>query len=224
MFYPCIIKVAANGVFVCTKKLIYDSYRCKRFYKRLYHLITNNALEAKVKDVKLFQQLQLGNMEALELLYRKYADKLYSYAYSLLHNHALAEDVVSDCFLSVYESLRRKEEGPSPSQTEAVSNVKAYFYAVCRNRAYHIMKEQARVVALPEDELPAEKQDSFQQLEDRMDLTAMVDRLPEQEREIVLLYCVHELKHKEIAGMINLPDYEVRRKYRKALKQLKALL
>lgn len=61
-------------------------------------------------------------------------------------------------------------------------------------------------------------------LEDRMMIKGVLNLLSEEERNIVLLYAVSGMKHKEIADSLGLKLSTVLSKYRRALKKLKEYL
>jgi RNA polymerase sigma-70 factor (ECF subfamily) len=60
--------------------------------------------------------------------------------------------------------------------------------------------------------------------ENQMLLSFCMEKLSEEERQIVVLHVVGGLKHREIAQMMNLPLGSVLSKYRRTLKKLKEML
>lgn len=54
-------------------------------------------------DRQLIQDIQAGNVEAFEILFKRYSLKVYQQAMHLLHQEAEAEEVMQEVFLAVYE-------------------------------------------------------------------------------------------------------------------------
>lgn len=61
-------------------------------------------------------------------------------------------------------------------------------------------------------------------MDERLAVKMAVEKLPSPDKEIVILYCVHGLRHREIAKVLSMPEGTVRWKYRSALKELKRSL
>lgn len=71
-------------------------------------------------------------------------------------------------------------------------------------------------IASPSDEASTDTS-TDEQAVNRVDLLAVLNRLPPEEREIVLLKAVAGLAHREIAAMLGVPEGTVRWKYGRAL-------
>lgn len=71
---------------------------------------------------------------------------------------------------------------------------------------------------LPED-LP-ECDNRFGEIEEEMSFALILDSFPHEQREIVLLRFVHELKIREIAEVVGVPMRTVQSRLRRALKRL----
>ncbi len=149
---------------------------------------------------------------SLELLYNEFGSQLYSYALTVTKNKEMAEDVVTDVFIQAYEYIQKHSD---------IRSLKALVYTICRNKAYDELKYRGRVDYIPDD---SDYPDGSMPFDEKVAVRAAVSELPTPERDIVILYCVHELKHKEIAKVLNLPEGTVRWKYRNALKTLKKSL
>jgi RNA polymerase sigma-70 factor (ECF subfamily) len=156
-------------------------------------------------------RLRNGDITALELVYKEYADKLYSFVLSISKRKETAEDVVADVFVMLYSYL---------SDGKHVNNLKSFLYTSVRNAAYDKLKFASRNVSLPEDDIYI---DNSIDMSVKLSITDALDRLPSDEREIVLLYCYENFLHKEIAQILDMPEGTVRWKYRKAISSLKTI-
>src|SRR4029453_731131 len=61
-------------------------------------------------DAELAAATRAGNMQALAVLYRRYAQTLMAVAYRLLSSREDAEDVLHDVFVGLPEALRKYDE------------------------------------------------------------------------------------------------------------------
>ena len=57
-------------------------------------------------DPQAIQRLKKGDISALEVLITRYQVKAYRTAFLITHDDALAEDVVQETFLRVYQRIR----------------------------------------------------------------------------------------------------------------------
>ena len=58
----------------------------------------------------------------------------------------------------------------------------------------------------------------------RMVLSSVLEKLSDDERQIVMLHAISGLKHREIAEMLDIPQATVISKYNSALGKLRALM
>ena len=94
----------------------------------------------------------------------------------------------------------------------------AWLLRITRNLALSRLREgQKTTEFLPDAQLPAPEGLST---EDRLLLQALLDRLPDQSRQILTLHAVSGLKHREIAALLDLPLPTVLSKYHRAVKAL----
>lgn len=150
-------------------------------------------------------------------------EDLFSYNYRPLCLYALhylgdveqAEDVVQDCFVSLWEKI----EGGA-----TVSNRRAYLYMTVRNRCLDCLRRkglQTETIG-PDDAYGIIDDDEAQErshVEAR--LWTAIDSLPEKCREVFLLSKRDGLRYEEIADELGISVNTVRNQISKALKILK---
>lgn len=78
--------------------------------------------------------LKEGNIEAFNYIYKKYHASLYHYALNMVKVSSIAEDVVQDVFLKIWEV--KKNINPS-------LNFQAYLYKISRNMVFRAIKKIA---------------------------------------------------------------------------------
>jgi RNA polymerase sigma-70 factor, ECF subfamily len=154
-------------------------------------------LPERITDELLLQQAGEGDQAAFLELYDRYRQPIFRFAYRLLGEVGIAEDVTHDCFLS----LIRKPENFRPER----ASLKTYLYAAARNLALKHFRNQGREAAM--DEVAEEPQESprrgpLRRLLDE-ELAAQVREavfsLPPLQREALILFEYEGLSLSEVA-------------------------
>jgi RNA polymerase sigma-70 factor (ECF subfamily) len=86
-------------------------------------------------DALLVAQARQGDAQAFALLYRRYAEQVYDYAYHRLSSRETAEDVTQTVFLRVVASLPKAREE---------TYFAGWLFAIARNEIVNVYRNQAR--------------------------------------------------------------------------------
>lgn len=157
-----------------------------------------------------------GDREALAELYSLTQVAVYSFCLSLLKNAQDAEDALHDTYLDLFRSAEGYQTKGKPM---------AWIITVAKNRCLMRIRDRQKTA-----ELPAEDWDRVSDtaaatdLNDRIALEACLQKLTDEERQIVVLHAVSGLKHREIARVLEKPLSTVLSKYHRAMKKLKVFL
>ena len=157
-----------------------------------------------------------GQSDAFEVLYQETHAGVYAFALSILKNAHDAQDILHDTFLKVYDT--------APTYTP-MGKPMAWILTITRNLCYsHLREKQKTAEITPEEwDLHIEPREDLNR-EERIVLSEGLKTLSDQERQIVLLHAVSDLKHRQIAELLSLPLSTVLSKYRRAIKKLEQLL
>lgn len=154
-----------------------------------------------------------GDKEALALLYEQTHAAVYGFALSILKNRQDAEDVEQDTYLQLWKAAGSYTPAGKPL---------AWIFTITRNLARMRLREQSRTITIPTEDWQSMFADEpALDYEDRLVLEALLNVLSDEERQIVMLYTVAGLKHREIAELLNLRLSTVLSKYARALKKLR---
>ncbi len=162
----------------------------------------------------LLQRLATGEKDALAELYGETRAAVYGFALSILKHPADAEDVLQDTYVRLYAAAPTYKPKNSPM---------GYILTVAKNLSLMKLRERGRYQDLEPHEWEAAAI-SREPNEDRSLLTAALELLKDEERHIVLLHALSGLKHREIAGLLDLALPTVLSKYHRALKKLRIYL
>ena len=162
---------------------------------------------------KCIRKIARGDKQALAQLYRDTGAAVYGFALSLLGNVQEAEDIQQDVFIRIWQSA-----GSYKAQGKPL----AWIFTITRNLALMRFRDQKRTIAMTEEDWQAVFADRVQMdSEDRIILKSLIETLSREEQNIVMLHAVAQLKHREIAQILDLPLSTVLSKYNRALKKLK---
>lgn len=161
---------------------------------------------SQATDTQLIRAFQEGNANALEVLINRYKDKIFSSILFLVKDKYLAEDLFQDVFIKVIDTLRNNrytEEGKFLPWALRISHNLCvdYFRKVKRSPAIKTSDDRDifEVINVVEDS--AETKMMAAQSHDRV--RKMLDMLPEEQREVIVLRHFADMSFKDIADITN---------------------
>lgn len=171
-------------------------------------------------DSELLYRLKEGDRDAFNTIYWRYSPKVYNTILYLLNDSGLAEDVVQDLFLTIWE----KRENILPEL-----NFEAYISTIARNLAYKYF-EEALYNKLPVEEFKDAKLTSNSE-EDMIEADSLreyifnvISSFPEMRRKVFIMSRFENLSHAEIAVKLSLSERTVEAHIYQALKELRKVL
>lgn len=159
------------------------------------------------EDGKLVQLYQSGKTEAITILVQRHKQRIFSSIYFLVRHRELAEDLFQEVFIKIINSIREKrynEEGKFlPWALRIAHNmVIDYFRKEKLMRMQHDTDDFSVF-----DIMPANQRNAEQQLihgERHETVRQLISRLPDDQREVVIMRHYGELSFKEIAETLNI--------------------
>ncbi len=152
-----------------------------------------------------------GDEGAFEELYKTLGPGVYAYALSVLKNSADADDLLQECFMSLYDRL----DCYTPS-----GKAQGYVMSIAHHLCLMKLRQRKKSADLPEEEwMPLLEDRSLSPFETVL-LRECMTALSEEERQIFILHALSGLKHREIGKLLNLPLSTVLSKYNRAIKKL----
>ena len=174
----------------------------------------NEAVSAS--DAYLVRKAQAGDSQAFGVLVGRYMRAAYAVGLSVTGRHDDAEDAAQEAFMV---ALARLEDCRAPDRFAG------WLMTIVRNRARNLVR---REVLRDTDVVPEtaaargrtpEKEAEHTELRER--LGTALGRIPEVQREIVLLHDLEGWRHREIAEHLGIPSGTVRSHLHFARKSLR---
>jgi RNA polymerase sigma factor (sigma-70 family) len=158
----------------------------------------------KLTDHELINLFIAGNVNALEALVLRHKDKLYTSIYFLVKDKYLAEDIFQDVFIRIIDTVRGgryTDEGKFlPWAMRIAHNLCVdHFRKVKRTPTIKTGEDQDIFEVLNFTEENAEEKMIRQQSHNRVRF--MLDKLPEDQREVIILRHYADMSFKEIADI-----------------------
>lgn len=167
----------------------------------------SGAMTDKQMDVCI-KNIASGDMAALRALYDELRIPIYKFALSIVRSTSSAEDIAQETFLRIRAAAPIYRSQGKP---------RAWIFSIVRNLSVTELRRMAKSVNLERvDMFSATTVDSIE-----VDGGSLLDLLKADEKEIVSLHVLADLKHIDIARTLNIPYEQVRWKYAYAIKKLR---
>ena len=198
---------------------------------------------AERTDAEIVRDLLAGSEDALLEIYRRHADSVFRAAIIRLGDRQLAEEVLQDTFLALWNRAELFDPGRG--------TLLGWLSAIARNRSVDMFRAAGRrPPAQPLSALLPDPQGDNGNLEDalrsaavagagntapepeawldgawlRSEVSRALDAIPELERQVIRLAYYEELSQSEIAARLDWPLGTVKTRTRRALARLRESL
>ncbi|MDE6467625.1 MAG: sigma-70 family RNA polymerase sigma factor [Muribaculaceae bacterium] len=157
----------------------------------------------KQTDEQLVTAYANGDNKAFDALLNRHKQRLFSYIYQLVRDSDLADDIFQETFVKAITTIRQ-------GRYNDLGKFSAWLYRIARNLAVDSFRADKNEGTLSTDdgnfdilnrrELAQETvEDAMVDLQIEEDLRRLVERLPENQREVVTMRYYRDLSFKEIA-------------------------
>jgi RNA polymerase sigma-19 factor, ECF subfamily len=151
-----------------------------------------------ISENDLLLEVSAGSEQAFSQLFYSYHQRLASYIYQLTGSRHMAEEVVQDVFLKIWNT--RESLG-------SVKNFNTWLFVISKNHALNALRKttQLRLQQLEWSSIqPSETEltDSFDNERYRAAIEA-IEQLPAQQQKVFILHRVKKLKYQDIANELH---------------------
>lgn len=170
-----------------------------------------------MEENELILLLKQSNKDAFTTLYKKYWKQVYNFSRLYLTSQSIAEEVVQEVFIKVWESRDFMREG---------DNFKGLLFIITRNLIFNLHRKNLNedfykmtVLSVMENSYDIEEDIEAKNLGEYIDM--LIDELPPRRREIFNLSRKENKTYKEIAELLNISEKTVENQIGDALKYLR---
>jgi RNA polymerase sigma-70 factor (ECF subfamily) len=181
-----------------------------------------------VSTARLVARIQGGEDDLFPELYMRYFDRVYGYLRVAFRDHHEAEDATQNVFMKLHDAIGRYDRRRGP--------FRPWLFTIVRNQAIDELRRLKRIVPTDSAELDSQReghrQDTDTDVDDLgalgwisdRDLLVFIERLPLQQRQVLMLRYMLELTPSEIGQLLGLTPEHVRKLQSRALEFLRARL
>lgn len=158
----------------------------------------------KINDQKLWDQVRSDNKEAFECLYNKYFPELFRYGMTIHSNKELIGDAIQELFIDLW-SYR--------NNLSRINRLKFYLLSSLRSKVFTILSKDNKKLTIEKEYLNETIQflDSTedklihadQKKRKRNQLTLLINDLPLQQREAIMLIFFEGRSYEETSTMMS---------------------
>lgn len=184
------------------------------FRTKIWDWSTRRENRSPVAVKKVFVAMMNEDRLTAERVYREYYPRILGYVRSKLSSPQEAEDVCSSAMLKIVRGL--------PTFDPEKSSLSTWIYTIVRNTLTDHYRSRRSHEELGED-IPYEG-DDFEEIlqEERLEeLAAALEKLPQRERDVIILHYYSGISLREISEAIGMSYSNMKIIHRKALAGLK---
>ena len=178
-------------------------------------------MEAVSDDRALIKAIAGGDAKALERLFARNQTRVFRYLTRVVRNDAIAEELLNEVFLGVWQGAGRYEGRSEPT---------TWLISIAHNKAVSALRKK-REVSGYDDDAAAEIEDgadtpevTTQKIDKAAQMRAAMQGLSSEHREILDLVYYQEQSVSEVAEILGIPEATVKTRMFYARKKLSELL
>lgn len=167
----------------------------------------------------LIKNAQNGDKDAYGKLYKQYYTRIYRYCRLNLYNAPVADDACQEVFIRAWKALPKftlKDGG----------TFQAFLFRIARNLIIDLSRKKKEISIEAIGEISKEENliEGIAQKEDIQRVRNAMAKLPDVDRQIIILRYFEEMSHSDIAKIINIKEGALRVRTIRLLKKLKELI
>lgn len=179
-------------------------------------------------DSELIKAYVLGNEAAVEILINRYKRKVYTYIYYRIRNKDIVADLFQETFIKVFNSIKENKYAED-------GKFSAWIIRIAHNLIVDFVRKEGRLKTVAMDnydyDILNNKKISDKNTEHKIiqeeinyDVRKLLDYLPENQREVVIMRHFFDMSFKEIAEETNVSINTALGRMRYALINLKKII
>jgi RNA polymerase sigma-70 factor (ECF subfamily) len=183
--------------------------------------VKGTSLSSALSDEELVSLAKAGQTEAMDELVSRHYASAYRVALGILRDEDGAADVSQDAFLKAFRGLETFREEAS---------FKTWLLTITANEARGVLRKASRRKetdlerAGPMASKEATAQDSLEVVEEEARVRALLDQLPEKQKEAVILRVFEGMSFREVGAIIGSSEGAARVNYHHGIRRLRELM
>lgn len=159
------------------------------------------------------EKLKKKNERAFDELFDLTRDYLFYFIFGIVRNDSLADDILQDTYITVYEKI----------DTYKGNNFLSWMMTIAHNKAVNVIRKESRTDTID----PVEQDFLLKESDNEAEMMLLKDMsgiLNPEEFQIVMMHILGNYTHKQISNGLEIPLGTVTWKYNEAMKKLRTKL
>lgn len=174
-----------------------------------------------IPEEELVESLKKRNKASFDYLYTQYADALYGVVFRIISTEEIAEEVLHDVFLKIWDKIDTYDSGKGKLFTWMLNIARNQ--AIDKTRSKEITKEQ-KTKRIDNLVNRVDSRDYIEQKVDGIGVKELLKTLPDEQRFVVESLYFKGFSQSELAEEYNIPLGTVKTRLRMAMKYLRTTL
>ena len=172
-----------------------------------------------LEDHNLMLKVKEGDVEKLNLLYKRYSRRLFGFFYSMTNDGASSEDLVQNVFMRIlkYKHTYKASGDFEVWAFQMARNVHKDHYR--KNKRYAFQEDMNSYEASLSESEHKEKQ--MERSDELGYLTKALAHLSEEKRELIELVRFQKVKYAKVGEMLGITESAVKVRVHRVLKELR---
>ncbi|MFC1537348.1 RNA polymerase sigma factor [Gemmatimonadota bacterium] len=168
------------------------------------------------EDQELILAIKRGEREKFGLLVERYQQKIYRFLRKMGLDHDEAADIMQNTFVLAYRNL---------SSVKSDKRFSSWLFTIAANQARNYFRKISRHRQVPLDEagslaVEEERNRHVERWQLRKKLNEVLDRLPDKQRQVVVLRVFEQMPFDEVARICDMGKSNAKVTYHRAIKKL----
>ena len=166
----------------------------------------------KLTDEELMQRVSNGNLDEMTSLFERYHLRIYNFLFQMLRDGQICEDLTQNVFYKVIRYRHSYKGGKFVS----------WIFKIARNNlADHFKQQQRKYQHVSLQNIKDETTTSSNNDDDIMHLYNAINMLTEEEKQLVIMNRIQEIKYDEIAEITGNSSGAIKVKMHRIIKKLR---
>ncbi|MEG1059694.1 MAG: RNA polymerase sigma factor [Clostridia bacterium] len=167
-------------------------------------------------SVNPIREIKSGDVDLAEQIVIENYDAIYKYCYWKVGNSEDAQDITQEVFLNFVRNINTYSDRGKP---------RAFLYTIAKNLCINWSKKsKPEYLESKKDLIDVSASEQINQITDKITLKHIIDSLPKEQQEVIVLRYGHDLKINEIATITGKSRFNVRYRINLALLTIKSKL
>ncbi len=162
--------------------------------------------DSLLSDRALVARYLKGEENAFPILFKRHKDRVYSFIYMMVRDKYIAEDLFQDTWIKIVDKLHARKyhdvDKFLPWVTQVARNLCIDYFRKVKRTPTITTKDGTDIFAIMQFDAPNAEQKMVKNESDAR-VRQLIDQLPEDQREVLLMRHFAKLSFKEIASLTN---------------------